>query len=336
MQIANPIYDSVFKYLMEDNKIAKLYISKIIDEEIAELVFCPQEFSQKMEQFPITVYRLDFKAKIKLPSGELKTVIIEIQKAKLPTDIMRFRKYLSEQYSNSENSFTIKKNPNTSIETEIVKAIPIISIYFLGHKLEHIDSPIIKVNRTYIDVSTKKEIKEKEEFIESLTHDSYIIQIPELKGKRRNDLESILSVFDQSNQENNYHILNIKEEEVPAKYRYILRHLQKAILSPEMKKKMDIEDDYVGFIESKLREIQRRDIVIEENKRALDEKDRALDEKDKELDENKKALDNAKSELLNKEKFAKIEIAKNLLDVLDIETISAKTGLSVDEIEKLK
>jgi len=32
----------------------------------------------------------------------------------------------------------------------------------------------------------------------------------------------------------------------------------------------------------------------------------------------------------------KIEIAKNLLDVLDVETISLKTGLGVEEIEKLK
>lgn len=31
-----------------------------------------------------------------------------------------------------------------------------------------------------------------------------------------------------------------------------------------------------------------------------------------------------------------IEVAKNLLDVLDIETISRKTGLSVEEIKGLK
>jgi predicted transposase/invertase (TIGR01784 family) len=36
------------------------------------------------------------------------------------------------------------------------------------------------------------------------------------------------------------------------------------------------------------------------------------------------------------EERAKKEIAKNLLDVLDVETISAKTGLSIEEIEKLK
>ena len=44
MLIANPIYDVVFKYLMDDSKIAKLIISSIIAEEIEELVFKPIEF----------------------------------------------------------------------------------------------------------------------------------------------------------------------------------------------------------------------------------------------------------------------------------------------------
>ena len=35
MRIANPIYDVVFKYLLEDNKIAKKLISLIIGEERA-------------------------------------------------------------------------------------------------------------------------------------------------------------------------------------------------------------------------------------------------------------------------------------------------------------
>ena len=37
MHIANPIYDVVFKYLMEDNDIAKLIISTIIGEDIVAL-----------------------------------------------------------------------------------------------------------------------------------------------------------------------------------------------------------------------------------------------------------------------------------------------------------
>ncbi|GAH31580.1 unnamed protein product, partial [marine sediment metagenome] len=35
-------------------------------------------------------------------------------------------------------------------------------------------------------------------------------------------------------------------------------------------------------------------------------------------------------------KKGKIEIARNLLDILDIEIISSKTGLTIDEIKILK
>ena len=37
----------------------------------------------------------------------------------------------------------------------------------------------------------------------------------------------------------------------------------------------------------------------------------------------------------NRERNKAIEIAKSLLDVLDIETISIKTGLSIKEIEDI-
>jgi len=45
------------------------------------------------------------------------------------------------------------------------------------------------------------------------------------------------------------------------------------------------------------------------------------------------SLDTAKND---GKKEAKLEIAKNLLDVLDVKTVAKKTGLSIEEIEKLK
>jgi hypothetical protein len=39
MNIANPVYDSVFKYLLDDNRVAKIFISAIIGEEITDLHF---------------------------------------------------------------------------------------------------------------------------------------------------------------------------------------------------------------------------------------------------------------------------------------------------------
>jgi hypothetical protein len=82
MLIANPIYDVVFKYLMEDLKVAKTFVSAITGEKVEELDFCPQEYATKYKEDSITVIRLDFLARIKTADG-YKAVIIEMQKALL-------------------------------------------------------------------------------------------------------------------------------------------------------------------------------------------------------------------------------------------------------------
>jgi len=44
MQVANPIYDVVFKYMMDDFRVAKLVLSALLDMEVIELNLMPQEF----------------------------------------------------------------------------------------------------------------------------------------------------------------------------------------------------------------------------------------------------------------------------------------------------
>lgn len=281
MQIANPIYDAVFKYLMDDNRVAKLLISKIIEQEILHLEFQPLENRVDIEHRMFTVYRLDFSAIIKTETGETKQVIIEIQKAKFPTDIMRFRKYLGQQYISEKN---------TLILGEKKMALPIISIYFLGHKLQNTDAPVIKVKRNYIDVSTGNEIREKEEFIESLTHDSYIIQIPHLHQKRRTELEMLLSVFDQSNISEDHHILNISEKDFEPQFRPLVRRLQRAAEEPKIRKTMDIEDEVLQELENKERAIFNRDQLLKEKDKTIEEKNKAIEEKDRLIEELKKQL----------------------------------------------
>ena len=46
MIIANPIYNVVFKYLLEDLEIARLFLSRIIGEEIVEVRLQPQEHTR--------------------------------------------------------------------------------------------------------------------------------------------------------------------------------------------------------------------------------------------------------------------------------------------------
>ena len=81
MLIANPIYDIIFKYLMEDATIAKYIISAITNIEILSLKIQPQEIVTHVEG-NITIFRIDFKAVIKTKKGNLETVLIELQKSK--------------------------------------------------------------------------------------------------------------------------------------------------------------------------------------------------------------------------------------------------------------
>ena len=76
-----------------------------------------------------------------------------------------------------------------------------------------------------------------------MTHDSFVIQIPYLRKKYQTEVEQLLSVFDQSNVTSDHHILNVREEDFPPKYRLIIRRLQRAIAEPEVRKTMDIEDE---------------------------------------------------------------------------------------------
>lgn len=291
MKVANPIYDVVFKYLLDDKKIAKLIISKILNEDIVSLDFRPTELKKKVSVHDLTVFRIDFAATIKQPDGSQKIVIIEIQKAKFHTDIMRFRKYLGSHYQDKNNVY---KDENTGK----TRALPIISLYFLGHKLDHTDAPVVKVNRQYIDLADNSELTIREEFIESLTHDSYIIQIPQLKKRRRNNLEILLSIFDQSLKlSGNDHFLNLSEDDYPQEFRIVIRRLLQAASEEDVCQTMELEDEILDELESLERKILDMDRAIEVKDKALEGKDKiistaleALVEAGMDLDEAKKIL----------------------------------------------
>jgi hypothetical protein len=335
MYIANPIYDVVFSYLMQDSKIAKLIISSIINEDVTKLSFQSEKLVANVEgklkknRQHLTVYRLDFKAEIKTKEGGTKLVLIEIQKAKFPTDIIRFRKYLGENLSSKENIRKVKiKNRYRKV------GIPIVCIYFLGHSLDYTDASVIGVNRNYTDLITGKPIKEKESFIESLSHDSYVIQIPKLSQKRRTDLEILLSVFDQSNSiDSSSHILNINEKDYPEKYRPLIRCLQKAVLDPEVTKTMDLEDGIIDELEDMQRDIDElREGKAKERQRADAEMQRAENlEKEKEQVEKEKEQVEKEKEQVEKEK-ERIEKEKEEEKKSAILRAVKRGKLSIEEI----
>lgn len=57
--IANPIYDAVFKFLMEDKKVAKIFLSALLKKDIIDLEMRRHEYTS-MEHTRISLFRIDF------------------------------------------------------------------------------------------------------------------------------------------------------------------------------------------------------------------------------------------------------------------------------------
>jgi hypothetical protein len=187
MVIANPIYDVVFKRMMENERVAKFFIGTLLEQTIEAVEVKPQEFTYTNELAGLAVFRLDFIATIKTKSGELKKILIEIQKAKNHIDLMRFRNYLAEQY---------KKEDTINNEKFI---LPITTIYILGFTLPEIETPCLKVERNYKDHINKTTLSTKSDFVEKLTHDSYIVQVERITDRYQTSLDKLLSIFEQKN-----------------------------------------------------------------------------------------------------------------------------------------
>lgn len=298
MIIANPIYDVVFKFLMEDERIAKFFIGTILDEVIEEVALKPQEYAYRDEDGAgFTVFRLDFVATIRTATGELKKVLIEIQKAKDEIDLMRFRRYLGEQY---------KKQDEVNGQR---LTLPIITIYLLGFKLKDIESTVIKVNRQYIDLLSNRVLPGKSEFIEKLSHDCYVVQLRRIEGRVHTKLERLLSVFEQAYfvDENGIvkeYRLHADDEELQR----ILDKLHYAGTEPSERKKIEDEQEAYRvmevFLAAKTRRmeetIEAQAATIAEKNNTIAEKDNAIEEKDNEIAEKDRLIEELRKKLEGK------------------------------------
>ncbi len=244
MEIANPIYDVVFKYLMQDNSAARLLIGRIADLDVRSLAFRPQEAAVHSDALVggddlplLTLMRMDFAARVGMADGGLRQVLVEIQKTNAPTVIERFRLYLGEQYRSRSN---LAVGPAGHME-----AVPLVTIYLLGYDLGLSDEAVVDVCPLVTERRTGRRLDAGHPFVAGLNHRSHIVQIPRLTSRRRDDLERFLSIFDQglvsAGREDN-HVLSLEESAYPAEYGPVLRRLHRAMADGEIRRNMEGED----------------------------------------------------------------------------------------------
>ena len=325
IEIANPIYDTVFKCLMENERVSTYFIETFIGEKIESLslvaVECPVfKWAKKYEKLNITpedlerlkqltVIRLDFAAIIQTSKGEYKKVLIEIQKAKDSADVMRFRHYLAENYKRKDS--IIKDKRQTA-------PLPIITIYLLGFNLLETDAVAFRIGRSYYDMIDKKAMDVKVAFAEYLIHDSYIVQIGRITGKTKTRLEKVLSVFEQR------YFIN-SETKITKNYPHttdddtvnlMLEILKHAGADPEIRSEIEIEwasyELLNKMVLDKDKKIKALDKALAKEKKAREEGKKTLAEKKKELAKEKEAREEKEKELV-KEKEAREEKEKELV-----------------------
>ena len=123
-------------------------------------------------------------------------------------------------------------------------------------------------------------------FIESLVHNSIIVQIPLLHGQINNRLDKVLSVFDQSKADaDDPHVLSLDEKDYEGddSMEYIVHRLTEAAADADMRQDMNVEDEYYSAIENRDTAIMKRDKKIKEQEEELSEKDKKLSEKDSQI-----------------------------------------------------
>jgi len=312
--IPNPIYDVVFKYLMEDNESAKIVLSTLINENIKKLTFEPISHTEKIKDpktaKEIKLFHLDF------------TALIE----------------------------------KTDVE-KINKPIRLIPIFILNFRIENeINDLIIKTNRIKTGIFKNKQLQNDNEFIDNLSFDIWVVQLPNLNKIQKSDYEndeyktklySLLKLFDQEaqNKTNKHRLLLIKKI-FPGFLERIINRLKSADAdNPDLEEQMNAEDEYLAELIKRDNEIsyfkqqldyekkinKEKDKALGEKDKALGEKDKedkALGEKDKALGEKDKVLGEKDKALGEKDKMI-IELVKTLKENnIPIEIIINKTKLS--------
>ena len=357
--IPNPIYDVVFKYLMEDNQSAKIILSTLINEKIKKLTFEPQSHTEKVQdpksEKIIKLFHLDFTALIEKPDGKEELIMIEIQKANKASDIFRFKRYICANFRRKQEKEII--NPRTQAVEKINKPIRLIPIFILNFRIENeVNDLIIKVNREKIGLFKEKQLEKDNEFIDNLSFDIWVIQLPNLKNIKKEEYENndyktklylLLKLFDQEAQnKNNKHRLLIVKKLFPKYLERVINRLKSADAeNPDLEEQMNVEDEYlaelikrdneisyfkqelektVGELEKERELKKQKDRALSEKEKALSEKDKVLSEKDKILSEKDKILSEKDKILSEKDKMI-LNLAKTLKG----------SGKSITEIQKL-
>ena len=142
----------------------------------------------------------------------------------------------------------------------------------------------------------------KSDFVERLTHDSFVVQVERISSRYQTRLDKLLSVFEQRNFVDDSRMTKsydytIDEENV----KVITEILEHTGADPKSRREIETEQEawrsinaLIGDKEKELatalQDLDEKDKVIDEKEKVIDEKDKVIDEKDRLIAELKQQI----------------------------------------------
>lgn len=351
VEIANPVYDVVFKYMMEDQEIAKAFLGAFLKKEVVEVKLQRNEYASTLKadtaagagtstsgtegkdltkKRDIRLSRIDFGARVREPDGSEHQLLIELQKNWTHFETLRFRRYLAAQYTAEEN---MKSG------TEGREAYPMVNIYLLGHRVGDIEEPVLYVDRGFYDYEGRTVSRGlPDAFVDSLTHRSIIVQLPLLHGQRRNPLERMLDLFRQKYQSpSDYHILNIPNEDEllkDAATERMLTRLRFAAADSRLRRNAEIEEEFASELELKDTEVmQARELARQTIEKA---KTRLKAEADAKVAEADAKVAEADAKVAEAEVKTALSIRLLSQHGMEAEQIAEALGVPLERVKELR
>jgi hypothetical protein len=279
--IANPMYDTVFKRLMENERIVRTFIGTILGKTVEKLSIGhgkvewlePQDeiiaMQANKDNAPQVRWKRDFDFTALVKTGKTDDACEEMP--------IRVRKFGPYSRARNYREKLVDRNENESAVT---------SICILGFTLPDIESACARIGKTAEDLVEAKPLTATNKIVESLMNnerDTYVIQ-PEriVAGNSRTELDKLLGIFEQRD----FFAINWDENKILKRYshsvdnedlREIVDFLHYLAAEPDERKLIEYEYEYWFAVSVQI------EAMREEKDREIAAKDREIAAKDREI-----------------------------------------------------
>jgi hypothetical protein len=227
--IANPAFNTVFKRLMLNKRIAKYFFSVLFQEKITEIEVDPKR--PIPDKIIHDTFRIDFWGRIQTEENKDRKLFIEVIKTEKEKNYIKSG-YLNERFTRTE-----------WIDGKEVLT-PMAIVYILGFEIKNIKYPCIVISTEVQDAFLKETIKSlslRDPF--GLTN--FIIQTKRVNDENcKMPLEELLSLFKQDHfawentKSGKYYLHQSEDPEM----QYLLNELHEMIVNPDIRKEIETEE----------------------------------------------------------------------------------------------